>query len=148
MLARLLIVLDGAWVTGLDPAPRLHEVACEQINVRGLVGRFHQGDAANLPSAAGSADAVVSSFGRPWPGRPPHAEAQIHTEAGMHTQAAIHAHSRYLARANGHTRGGQVHPGRHLPQADEHTHTTTHPGGRALRASTHSEANRQTPRDR
>ncbi|MCE0539555.1 class I SAM-dependent methyltransferase [Kineosporia rhizophila] len=61
--ATVLVAGRGARVTGVDPSPRLLEVACEQMDVRGLVGRFHQGDAANLPLAAGSADAVISSFG-------------------------------------------------------------------------------------
>jgi SAM-dependent methyltransferase len=61
--AALLAAERGARVTGVDPAPRLLEVAREQAAARGLDATFALGDAAALPLADGEADAALSAFG-------------------------------------------------------------------------------------
>jgi ubiquinone/menaquinone biosynthesis C-methylase UbiE len=50
-------------VTGVDPAPRLLDVAREQAAVRGLDATFALGDAGSLPLEDGAADVVLSVFG-------------------------------------------------------------------------------------
>jgi SAM-dependent methyltransferase len=57
--AALLAAERGAVVTGVDPAPRLLEVAGERVPA----ADFLAGDAANLPLRDGEADAVLSVFG-------------------------------------------------------------------------------------
>jgi SAM-dependent methyltransferase len=61
--AALLAAERGARVTGVDPAPRLLEVARAQAAERGLTADFVAGDAAALPLADGEADLVLSLFG-------------------------------------------------------------------------------------
>jgi SAM-dependent methyltransferase len=61
--AALLAAERGARVTGVDPAPRLLEVAREAAAARGLDATFALGDAAALPLADGEADVVLSVFG-------------------------------------------------------------------------------------
>jgi SAM-dependent methyltransferase len=61
--AALLAAERGARVTGVDPAPRLLEVARAQAAARGLDAEFALGDAAALPLADGEADLVLSAFG-------------------------------------------------------------------------------------
>jgi SAM-dependent methyltransferase len=61
--AALLAAERGARVTGVDPAPRLLEVARAEATARGLDATFGVGDAAALPLADGEADAVLSAFG-------------------------------------------------------------------------------------
>jgi SAM-dependent methyltransferase len=61
--AALLAAERGARVTGVDPAPRLLEVARELAAARGLDASFELGDAAALPLADGEADIVLSAFG-------------------------------------------------------------------------------------
>jgi SAM-dependent methyltransferase len=61
--AALLAAERGARVTGVDPAPRLLEVARAEASARGLDVTFLPGDAASLPLPDGSADVVVSVFG-------------------------------------------------------------------------------------
>ncbi len=61
--AALLAAERGARVTGVDPAPRLLEVARAAAVARGLDAEFAPGDAAALPLAHGEADAVISAFG-------------------------------------------------------------------------------------
>ena len=61
--AALLAAERGARVTGVDPAPRLLEVAAAEAAARGLEAEFVQGDAAAIPLADGAADLVVSVFG-------------------------------------------------------------------------------------
>ena len=61
--AALLVAERGARVTGVDPAPRLLEVAREAAAGRGLDATFALGEAASLPLADGDADAVLSVFG-------------------------------------------------------------------------------------
>jgi len=53
----------GARVTGVDPAPRLLDVARKEAAARGLGARFTLGEAAALPLADGEADVVLSVFG-------------------------------------------------------------------------------------
>ena len=53
----------GCRVTGVDPAPRLLEVARREAARRGLEARFVAGDAASLPVESGAAEIVLSVFG-------------------------------------------------------------------------------------
>jgi SAM-dependent methyltransferase len=53
----------GARVTGVDPSPRLLDVARADAAAAGLDIAFSIGDAASLPVPDGSADAIVSVFG-------------------------------------------------------------------------------------
>ena len=50
-------------MTGVDPAPRLLDVARERAAARGLDATFALGEAAALPLADGEADVVLSVFG-------------------------------------------------------------------------------------
>jgi SAM-dependent methyltransferase len=61
--AALLAAERGARVIGVDPSPRLLEVAAEEAAARGLDATFAAGDAAGLPLADGEADLVLSVFG-------------------------------------------------------------------------------------
>src|SRR3954452_3668306 len=61
--AALLAAERGARVTGVDPAPRLLEVARARAASRGLEATFALGDAAALPIEDGEADVVLSVFG-------------------------------------------------------------------------------------
>jgi SAM-dependent methyltransferase len=61
--ASLLAAEAGGRVTGVDPARRLLEVAAADAEAARLEAEFVEGDAANVPLADGSADAVISSFG-------------------------------------------------------------------------------------
>src|SRR5690349_18372617 len=61
--AALLAAARGAHVTGVDPAPRLLEVARERAAADGLEATFVTGDAAAVPLPDGDADAVLSCFG-------------------------------------------------------------------------------------
>jgi SAM-dependent methyltransferase len=61
--AALLAAAQGACVTGVDPAPRLLEVAREQAAAQGLDVTFVPGDAGSLPLEDGAADVVLSVFG-------------------------------------------------------------------------------------
>ena len=61
--AALLAAERGAAVTGVDPAPRLLDVAREQAARRGLDATFVAGHAAALPLEDGRADVVLSVFG-------------------------------------------------------------------------------------
>jgi len=60
--AALLAAERGATVTGVDPAPRLLEVARERAGARGLEATFAAGDGAALPLEDGAADVVLSVF--------------------------------------------------------------------------------------
>lgn len=61
--AALLAAVRGARVTGVDPAPRLLEVAREQAAAQGLDATFALGEAGSLPLEDGAADVVMSVFG-------------------------------------------------------------------------------------
>ena len=61
--AALLAAERGARVVGIDPAPRLLEVARAQAAERGLDATFERGEAAELPLGDGEADVVLSVFG-------------------------------------------------------------------------------------
>jgi SAM-dependent methyltransferase len=61
--AALLAAARGASATGVDPAPRLLEVAREQAAAQGLDATFVLGEAAELPLENGVADVVLSVFG-------------------------------------------------------------------------------------
>ena len=61
--ATLLAAARGARVTGIDPAPRLLEVARERAAAEGLDATFTEGDAASMPLPDADADVVLSVFG-------------------------------------------------------------------------------------
>ena len=61
--AALLAAARGARTTGVDPAPRLLEVARERAAARGLAATFVAGQAEALPIADGEVDVVLSVFG-------------------------------------------------------------------------------------
>lgn len=61
--AALLAAERGARVTGIDPAQRLLDVADAEAAARGVHARFLCGEAARLPLADSTAEAVVSVFG-------------------------------------------------------------------------------------
>ncbi len=61
--AALLAAARGARVTGVDPAPRLLEIAAAEAAARGLDATFLPGEAAALPLPDASADVVLSVFG-------------------------------------------------------------------------------------
>ncbi len=60
--AALLAARAGAVVTGIDPAPRLLEVATTRADEAGLGIEFRGGEAANMPLEDASADAIISVF--------------------------------------------------------------------------------------
>ena len=61
--AALLAAERGARATGIDPAQRLLDVAGAEAAARGVDASFLRGEAAHLPLADATADAVVSVFG-------------------------------------------------------------------------------------
>jgi SAM-dependent methyltransferase len=61
--AALLAARAGADVTGIDPAPRLLEIARGRLAAEQLEGSFVIGDAQRLPFGDGEFDAVLSVFG-------------------------------------------------------------------------------------
>jgi ubiquinone/menaquinone biosynthesis C-methylase UbiE len=61
--AALLAAARGATVTGVDPAPRLLEVARARAVDQGLDIAFALGEAAAIPMRSGSVDVLVSVFG-------------------------------------------------------------------------------------
>jgi SAM-dependent methyltransferase len=75
--AALLAAARGAHVTGIDPAPRLLEVAREQAAERALDATFALGEAAALPLADGAADVVLSVFAVIFAPSPPDAAAEM-----------------------------------------------------------------------
>lgn len=60
--AALLAAQQGANVTGIDPAPRLLEVATIRADEAGLDIAFRGGESAAMPVADDSADAILSVF--------------------------------------------------------------------------------------
>jgi ubiquinone/menaquinone biosynthesis C-methylase UbiE len=75
--AALLAALQGAKVTGVDPAPRLLEVARARAVESGVSATFVQGDAASMPVETASADVVLSVFGVIFAPDPAAAAAEI-----------------------------------------------------------------------
>src|SRR5690349_10371870 len=75
--AALLAAARGARVTGVDPAPRLLEVARERAQARRLDATFAVGHAAALPLGDGEADVVLSVFGVIFAPDPPAAAAEL-----------------------------------------------------------------------
>jgi SAM-dependent methyltransferase len=75
--AALLAAERGARATGVDPAPRLLEVAREQAAARGLNATFVLGEAAALPLEDGVADVVLSVFGVIFAPNAPDAAAEM-----------------------------------------------------------------------
>lgn len=67
----------GARVTGVDPSPRLVEVARATAAAEGLDADFILGSAASLPLPDGSVDAIVSVFGVIFAPDPAAAAAEI-----------------------------------------------------------------------
>jgi SAM-dependent methyltransferase len=61
--AALLAAERGARATGIDPAQRLLDVAVAETAARRVDARFLRGEAARLPLADSTAEAVVSVFG-------------------------------------------------------------------------------------
>lgn len=61
--AALAAAAHGARVTGIDPAPRLVDVARARAAEAGVDAAFDVGEAAALPYAVGAFDAVLSVFG-------------------------------------------------------------------------------------
>jgi ubiquinone/menaquinone biosynthesis C-methylase UbiE len=59
--AALLAAERGAVVTGVDPAPRLLDVARAEAAARGLDVTFAPGQAAEIPLEDGEADVVLSA---------------------------------------------------------------------------------------
>jgi len=59
----LLAAARGASACGVDPAPRLRDVAAKAATERGLQVAFLAGEAGALPCGDGSQDVVLSSFG-------------------------------------------------------------------------------------
>jgi SAM-dependent methyltransferase len=60
--AALLMAAPGVEVTGIDPAPRLLDVARSRAAEAGLDISFRSGDAAAMPLGDGEADVIVSVF--------------------------------------------------------------------------------------
>lgn len=75
--AALAAALQGALVTGVDPAARLLEVARGRATESGLDATFVQGDAASIPLETASADVVLSVFGVIFAPDPAAAAAEI-----------------------------------------------------------------------
>jgi SAM-dependent methyltransferase len=75
--AALLAAARGASTLGVDPAPRLLEVARERAAAAGLPATFAVGDAADIPVEDGAADAVLSVFGVIYCDEPPAAAAEL-----------------------------------------------------------------------
>ncbi len=61
--AAMLLAAGGARTTGLDPSPRLLQVADARARDEGLTIQFIEGGAEQIPLATGSVDLVVSVFG-------------------------------------------------------------------------------------
>lgn len=61
--ATLIAAARGARMTGIDPAPRLLEIAAAKAHERGLDIAFLEGEAAAIPLEDEAADPVISVFG-------------------------------------------------------------------------------------
>lgn len=67
----------GAKVTGVDIAPNLLDQARKRAIAEGLQIQFDEGDAENLPYAAGEFDIVVTMFGAMFAPRPERTAAEL-----------------------------------------------------------------------
>ncbi|MEP7024447.1 MAG: class I SAM-dependent methyltransferase [Actinomycetota bacterium] len=75
--AALIAASRGAQVTGVDPAPRLLEIARASAAAEGLCAGFVPGDGAHLPVPDGSVSAISSVFSVIWVPDPAAAAAEI-----------------------------------------------------------------------
>jgi SAM-dependent methyltransferase len=75
--AALLAAARGAGVTGVDPAPRLLELARQQAAEQALHVTFAPGEAAALPLPDDAADVTLSVFGVVFAFKPPDAAAEM-----------------------------------------------------------------------
>lgn len=75
--AALLAARAGANVTGIDPAPRLLEVATQLADEAGLTVEFRGGESAEMPLPDDFADAVISVFAVIFAADPQAAAAEI-----------------------------------------------------------------------
>jgi SAM-dependent methyltransferase len=75
--ATLLAAARGASTLGVDPAPRLLEVARGRAAAAGLPATFASGDAADIPAEDGSVDVVLSVFGVIYADEPPAVAAEL-----------------------------------------------------------------------
>ena len=92
--AALLAAERGAVVTGVDPAPRLLEVARADAAARGLDATFAPGHAAALPLGDGEADVLLSVFGvifAPDPRAAAEELARVSAPAGAHRPQRVDA---------------------------------------------------------
>jgi SAM-dependent methyltransferase len=80
--AALLAAEQGARVTGVDPAPRLLDVARAAADDRGLIAQFLSGRAEEIPLPDGGADVVLSVFGIIFAEDPARAAAEMLRVAG------------------------------------------------------------------
>lgn len=75
--ASLLAARRGARVLGVDPAPRLLQVARERAAAEGIEASFEAGDAAALPAGDGEAELLLSVFGLTYAPDPETAAAEL-----------------------------------------------------------------------
>ncbi len=75
--AALLAAARGATVTGVDPAPRLLEIARARAVDHGVDITFARGEAAALPMESGSVDVLLSVFGVTFAADPGAAAAEM-----------------------------------------------------------------------
>ncbi len=75
--AALLAARSGCRVTGIDPSPRLLDVARAEASARGVEAEFLTGLAEAMPLPDGSVDAIMSVFGLIFSADAPAAAAEI-----------------------------------------------------------------------
>jgi SAM-dependent methyltransferase len=75
--AAFLAAARGARVVGVDPTPRLLELARQRATAEGVEVAFEHGDAASLPLEEASADAIISVFAVIFAGDPVAAAAEM-----------------------------------------------------------------------
>jgi SAM-dependent methyltransferase len=81
----------GVRVTGVDPAPRLLDVARAAAAARGLDVEFLPGDAASMPLPDGSADVLLSVFAVIFASDPRAAAAEMSRVASDHGRVVVTA---------------------------------------------------------
>jgi SAM-dependent methyltransferase len=89
--AALLAAERGARVTGVDPAPRLLEVARARAGERGLDAAFELGDAADLPVPDGQVHMAMSAFGLIFAPDPRAAAAELARVSGPAARIVLSA---------------------------------------------------------